>query len=235
MVYVHVIPDTWLPIAKLGWTILQVPRVFYVNAREPAVDGSWHKIVRLLPRGTPCLNLYEIVMTEMDFLDRSKVRPGAVPAGDVTICVGISLMVQLKKERNGACRATPQDLLAFFNGVQVDGVYETHVPLLFRAVIELGNVCAVRQRTQNIDTEFELAELRSVVETADAYLKTGSLRCAGAQSRPARVPASKPNEHCRSAGRCFGCRLPGTSSCPTRRRTSGWSLPSSSLSASAPR
>jgi len=89
----------------------------------------------------------------------------------------------LSQERIGACRATPQDLLAFFNGVQVDGVYETHVPLLFRAVMELGNVCAVRQRTQSIDTEFELAELRSVAEAAEAYLRPGSLRYAGTQLR----------------------------------------------------
>jgi hypothetical protein len=50
-----------------------VPRVIYVNARQPAEDGSWHRIVRNLPRGAPCLHLYELTMTERDFITQSRV------------------------------------------------------------------------------------------------------------------------------------------------------------------
>ena len=73
-------------------------------------------------------------------------------------------------------RGGRQDLLAFFNDVQVDGVYESHVPLLFRALTDLGCVCAVQQRTRAADTEFELGELQTRSPEDVPYLAPGSLR-----------------------------------------------------------
>ena len=73
-------------------------------------------------------------------------------------------------------RSGVQDLLAFFNDVQVDGVYETHVPLLFRALAELGCLCGVHRRNRVAETDFELGELQMRPTESNPYIEPGSLR-----------------------------------------------------------
>ena len=53
----------------------QVHRVLYLNARTPAHSSSWREIKRVLPRGSPCMNLYELTMDETEYIARSQVPP----------------------------------------------------------------------------------------------------------------------------------------------------------------
>ncbi len=91
---------------------VEVPRVIYVNTRTPndAASANGRKVERLLPRGRPCLNLYELSMSEKEYRENQK------------------------------------ELNLFLNHKEVEGVYETHVPLLFKILLELGCVCKVDQR-----------------------------------------------------------------------------------------
>lgn len=47
---------------------LNVPRVIYVNCREPCDFPGWAKVSRSLPRGLQPLYMYEVSMSEADFL-----------------------------------------------------------------------------------------------------------------------------------------------------------------------
>lgn len=115
-----------------------VPRTIYVNTRVPnnAFSDNGRRVDRLLPRGRPCLNLYEITMEETDFQDNSK------------------------------------ELASFLNHSEVEGVYETQVPLLFRLMMEVGCVCRVERNAgeSRVKNEFALSQLQYKTTTECPYL-----------------------------------------------------------------
>ncbi len=51
--------------------VVHVPRVVYVNMRTPR-DSLGRRVERLLPRGRPCLNLYEVKLPESEWEEQSK-------------------------------------------------------------------------------------------------------------------------------------------------------------------
>ena len=51
---------------------VNVPRRFYINSRTPDQASSWPRVTRHLPRSQPCLNLYEVTMTEREFRDKQR-------------------------------------------------------------------------------------------------------------------------------------------------------------------
>lgn len=60
-------------------------------------------------------------------------------------------------------RNNSKKLSILFTRSEVEGVYETHVPSLFRAVMQLGCVCGVtrKSRNKNASEVFDLEELES--------------------------------------------------------------------------
>ncbi|KAL6048727.1 DNA polymerase epsilon catalytic subunit [Balamuthia mandrillaris] len=89
---------------------VEVPRTFYVNSRQPHSGDSvqlGRKVEKHLPRSRPCLNLYEITLSEKNYLSNAT------------------------------------ELAAHFSDPQVEGVYETKVSPLFRALLTLGSVCSL--------------------------------------------------------------------------------------------
>jgi DNA polymerase epsilon subunit 1 len=87
---------------------VDVPRILYLNSRVLDENSSKRpgvkmiKRTRTLPRGHPCLNLYELQMTEYFYRMNSVL------------------------------------FSSMFNHKDIEGVYESNVPLLFRALISLG-------------------------------------------------------------------------------------------------
>ena len=70
-------------------------------------------------------------------------------------------------------------LTALFNHTSVEGVYESHLPLNTRAVLELGNNCTFDESQRGVlgkglENGFELSSLRHC-PAAQPYLKTSSL------------------------------------------------------------
>jgi DNA polymerase epsilon subunit 1 len=51
---------------------VQCYRQFFVNMRVPDASGSRRRVFRSLPRARPCLNLYEFVLTEREYLDNQR-------------------------------------------------------------------------------------------------------------------------------------------------------------------
>jgi hypothetical protein len=90
--------------------VVHVPRVIFVNARSEIPDNG-RKIQRLLPRGRPCLNLYEVSMSEGEYRANEKEFHSSLQ-----------------------------------NRHEIEGVYETQVPLLFKLIMEVGCVCKVDAR-----------------------------------------------------------------------------------------
>lgn len=93
---------------KMESIYVDVPRILYLNSRvidENSNKRSGIKMtkrLRTLPRGHPCLNLYELQMTEYFYRMNSGL------------------------------------FSSMFNHKDIEGVYESNVPLLFRALISLG-------------------------------------------------------------------------------------------------
>jgi hypothetical protein len=73
------------------------------------------------------------------------------------------------------------------------------VPLLFRAVADLGCVAAVRQRTRATDTHFDLGELHMLSTNTQPYLRPGTLR--HVWTRPGRRVAKVGGAHTLCAAR----------------------------------
>eukprot|EP01134_Creolimax_fragrantissima_P001067 CFRG1067T1 len=125
---------------------LTVPRVFYVNTRNEDNSRKWPKVTRTLPRGRPCLHLYEFSQSEARYQ---------------RMFHDVKLVAELMSHPD------------------VEGVYETKVPLDYRALMELGCVVQLNQysRHANTDTDFDLSELevkrdRNIVQAQ--YLQPGT-------------------------------------------------------------
>lgn len=78
-------------------------------------------------------------------------------------------------------RKTSNDLLADLATPSIDGIYETQLPLEFRAVTNLGCVCAVdrdaARKMKEVTDTFELNQLASKNITADyRYLEMSSMK-----------------------------------------------------------
>ncbi|XP_059098833.1 DNA polymerase epsilon catalytic subunit A-like [Tigriopus californicus] len=90
---------------------LVVPRVFYVNQRNPKeagdTGGLWRKVQKTLPRAHPVMNLYEYRVPEDIY------------------------------------RQHASDLVTDLSTPDIEGIYETQVPLDFRALVDLGCLCMV--------------------------------------------------------------------------------------------
>ncbi|XP_046401826.1 DNA polymerase epsilon catalytic subunit 1 [Ischnura elegans] len=76
-----------------------------------------------------------------------------------------------------------QELTADLSTPDIEGIYETQVPLEFRAILQLGTVCAVDMSQPSVnslsaaDSTFHLDQLHSPSSlTSHPYLKTDSLR-----------------------------------------------------------
>lgn len=84
-----------------------------------------------------------------------------------------------------------KNLTMLSNGPEVEGVYETSVPSLFRAIVQLGNVCAVSAQakkriitnlnntSRNSDKEkdwFSLDDLEMKETSSNRYLKVNNLK-----------------------------------------------------------
>jgi len=104
---------------------VHVPRVLYVNSRRELPDNG-KRIQRLLPRGRPCLNLYEISMPESDYIAHEKEFHSSIN-----------------------------------NRSEIEGVYETQVPLDFKLIMEVGCVCKLDTRAikDHTPTEYQLNHL----------------------------------------------------------------------------
>ncbi|RDA92716.1 hypothetical protein CP533_1400 [Ophiocordyceps camponoti-saundersi (nom. inval.)] len=66
-----------------------------------------------------------------------------------------------------------------FDHASVEGVYERQVPLSMRAVLKLGNVCAIDEQREGVlgtglETGFELAGLKRPTTTKQTYLESSS-------------------------------------------------------------
>ena len=60
-----------------------MPRVIYINCRtrssESFGEKFGRKVEKTLPRGRPCLNLYEVELSEQDFIGALWLSPSYVP------------------------------------------------------------------------------------------------------------------------------------------------------------
>jgi DNA polymerase epsilon subunit 1 len=130
---------------KLDSIELDVPRIFYLNSRVPDPNENnsrtgikMTKKNRILPRGHPCLNLYELQMSEYFF------------------------------------KANASSFSAMFNHKDIEGVYETNVPLIFRALIHLGTFVQLGIPLTDYDRNRPL-ELQNLIraESAEPYLPKG--------------------------------------------------------------
>ena len=64
--------DMWVIVnGSLRQASIEVPRVFYLNTHRPNTEGerAGRKVERILPHGRPCLNLYEMTMSESEFVE----------------------------------------------------------------------------------------------------------------------------------------------------------------------
>ena len=106
----------------LASRIVTVPRVVYVNARHPMreleASGSASKVVRTLPRGRPCLHLYEYNMSESEWRENEKTFHTSLSSRS-----------------------------------EIEGVYETQVPLQFKIIMEIGCVCKLDTRNTKEKSE----------------------------------------------------------------------------------
>eukprot|EP00959_Pyramimonas_sp_CCMP1952_P035091 734649-Pyramimonas_sp.AAC.2 len=98
-----------------------VPRRFYINLTEPDIDAdcgrSSRKRVHLNPpRSRPALNLYEVELAEAEMADSAQEMANQMAA----------------QVPNPALSAGPSHA--------VEGVYESHVPLQFSALLNAGCV-----------------------------------------------------------------------------------------------
>ena len=63
----------WVMIgANLHCMHVRVDRRFFVNLRVPDPDPTRRKSSRTLPRSHPCLHLYEVVMTEHEYISNQR-------------------------------------------------------------------------------------------------------------------------------------------------------------------
>jgi DNA polymerase epsilon subunit 1 len=126
----------FLDSSTLKQMLVKVPRTIYVNTRVPNLSASEHgrRVERILPRGRPCLNLYELTMDEYEFIDHST------------------------------------SLSNFLNHTEVEGVYETQVPLLFRTIMEIGCVCKI-DKNEKFKNEMKLSQLQYKTTTECPYLQ----------------------------------------------------------------
>eukprot|EP00742_Colponemidia_sp_Colp-10_P004977 GILJ01005318.1.p1 GENE.GILJ01005318.1~~GILJ01005318.1.p1 ORF type:complete len:1434 (+),score=252.77 GILJ01005318.1:629-4303(+) len=108
----------WIMVAgteQLQSVVLNVPRVFYVNAYSDDLVRIGKKVNKILPRGKPVFNLFEVVMSERSYIDSQKHLTSVLSTPDI------------------------------------EGVYEANVPLLFRALLDIGCVCHIkRDRRQEL-------------------------------------------------------------------------------------
>jgi DNA polymerase epsilon subunit 1 len=97
--------QVWVLIDKQLHSIsVNVPRVFYVNCREPDTKGLFSRVNKVLPRSHITHNLYEFCIPEDSFQENSDAY------------------------------------LMFTFHHDTAGVYELHIPLLFRVLLRLGCV-----------------------------------------------------------------------------------------------
>ncbi|KAF9330439.1 DNA polymerase epsilon catalytic subunit [Podila minutissima] len=65
-----------------------------------------------------------------------------------------------------------KNLSSFFSHPDVEGVYETQLPLLYRAIINMSCVCSVSNRAKRgLDEGFELGDLKPESQDKASYLK----------------------------------------------------------------
>ena len=142
--YIHCtlqIADTPTPGQFTMWVIvgrdlhqmkLMIPRVFYVNShttREIGGEGTaWRCVSKSLPRAAPSINLYEYSVPEMIFQDYA----GYVDRYRVTY-IRTSLFMLFS------------ELATQLSSPDIEGVYESNVPLVFRAVVSMGCVCTINR------------------------------------------------------------------------------------------
>ena len=100
----------------------------------------------------------------------------------------------------------------------MEGIYESQVPLLFRALMELGCMCNVYRHHGNGDARFALSDLKARPDH-DSYLMGANLECVTAprvarnlavESVGGLITARSPTSLLR-----IGRRVPGTCSCAT--------------------
>jgi DNA polymerase epsilon subunit 1 len=144
-------PGLFLVWAMVGKNQLQryyveIPRVLYVNcagddASRMAVSIGGKPVKKDLPHGKPCLNLYEISISEQKFVRNDKV------------------------------------LGLFLCDPQIEGVYGSKLPLLFRGILRLG--CMTRllrsdRGTGSASKPIRLADLQMAIKTPHMYLEASS-------------------------------------------------------------
>ncbi|KNC74438.1 hypothetical protein SARC_13013, partial [Sphaeroforma arctica JP610] len=107
---------------------LTVPRVFYVNTRTEDNFEKWPRVNLKLPRGSPCLYLYEFRQSEARYQ---------------RMFHDVKMLAELMSHPD------------------VEGVYETKVPLDYRALVQLGCIVqlAADSKHSNTDIDFELKDL----------------------------------------------------------------------------
>ena len=128
----------------LAHRTVTVPRVVYVNSRlampELEASSSATKVVRTLPRGRPCLNLYEYSMSEREWVENEK-----------------SFHTTLSSRS------------------EIEGMYETQVPLQFKIIMEIGCVCKLDPRSAPVkESEYTLNQLLYKTTAECPYLDSPS-------------------------------------------------------------
>ncbi|XP_023213231.1 DNA polymerase epsilon catalytic subunit A-like isoform X2 [Centruroides sculpturatus] len=126
---------------------LIVPRIFYVNYRNPKETENMlcRKVTRILPRSQPIYNLYEYCIPEDVFQQHNN------------------------------------EIMAELSTLNIEGIYETQVPLEFRSLVELGCICSVsRKFVQHYAAKetdvFELRHLEFRTLAQHKYLEPGNLK-----------------------------------------------------------
>ncbi|KAJ2957645.1 hypothetical protein NQZ79_g6638 [Umbelopsis isabellina] len=137
----------WVVIQKSLYCInLSVPRIFYVNSHE----------------ATPS----ESLMSNSVFSIEPRVR--TLPRSHQ--CLNLFQMTMPEP----VFQAEQKKFASFFNHPSTEGVYETQVPLLTRAILNLGCVCKVdRQgsgKSRKMDDRFSLLDFVSQESLSNSYL-----------------------------------------------------------------
>jgi DNA polymerase epsilon subunit 1 len=140
----------WALINKSIYSIkLQIPRKFYVNSRV------------LQPED----------LNEGGFTMRRRQK--TLPRSHVCLNLYEFSMPE------GVFRNHTETFAKMFNHQDIEGVYETQVPLLFRGLINIGCIASVSDKRaksgRGIDTVFELDELRHMSPSKNPYLKYSHL------------------------------------------------------------
>ncbi|MGH0168304.1 UNVERIFIED_CONTAM: hypothetical protein FKN15_054042 [Acipenser sinensis] len=136
---------------------LNIPRVFYVNQRVPKQEEGalYKKVSRILPRSNVVYNLYQYSVPEEMYQEHINEINADLSAPDI----------------EGVYETQGSLTLSYFS----------QVPLLFRALVQLGCVCMVNKQLsremagREADTfDLEHLEMRSLAQFS--YLEPGSVR-----------------------------------------------------------